>query len=135
MERHYILETGFRSVVQHAGCPNGEIATTCPNIAILCEYDALPDIGHACGHNLIAEVGVGASIGIKAALDHASVNGHGLGKVILPHGYWWCLILLLSSFYCPQVRFVPLSSLWAIISEAVCDVTKVCMKHTYINKS
>ena len=35
-------------------------------------------LDHACGHNLIAEVGVGAGIGIKAALD--SVEGK-LGKV------------------------------------------------------
>ena len=28
-----------------------------PTIAILCEYDALPGIGHACGHNVIAAAG------------------------------------------------------------------------------
>lgn len=49
-----------------------------PHVAVLCEYDALPEIGHACGHNLIAEVGIGAGLGIKAALD--SVDGK-LGKV------------------------------------------------------
>ena len=32
-------------------------------IGILCEYDALPGVGHACGHNLIAEAGIGAAIG------------------------------------------------------------------------
>src|SRR5437867_1739782 len=31
-----------------------------PTIAILCEYDALPGIGHACGHNVIAAAGAGA---------------------------------------------------------------------------
>ena len=45
----------------------------------MCEYDALPDIGHACGHNLIAQVGVGAGIGIKAALE-SRVDAN-LGKV------------------------------------------------------
>ena len=40
-----------------------------PNIAILCEYDALPEVNHGCGHNLIAEVGIAASLGIKAALE------------------------------------------------------------------
>ncbi|NXS93081.1 P20D2 protein, partial [Jacana jacana] len=38
-------------------------------IAFLCEYDALPGIGHACGHNLIAEVGAAAALGLKAALE------------------------------------------------------------------
>jgi metal-dependent amidase/aminoacylase/carboxypeptidase family protein len=31
-----------------------------PRIAVLCEYDALPGIGHACGHNIIAAAGAGA---------------------------------------------------------------------------
>ena len=32
-------------------------------IGVMCEYDALPGIGHACGHNLIAESGVATAIG------------------------------------------------------------------------
>ena len=40
-----------------------------PNVCVLCEYDALPEIGHACGHNLIAEAGVAAGLGLKAALE------------------------------------------------------------------
>jgi len=39
-----------------------------PTVAILTEYDALPDIGHACGHNLIAMMGTGAAIGVRAVL-------------------------------------------------------------------
>ncbi|NXM68633.1 P20D2 protein, partial [Serilophus lunatus] len=38
-------------------------------IAFLCEYDALPGLGHACGHNLIAEVGAAAALALKAALE------------------------------------------------------------------
>jgi len=37
-----------------------------PTIAILCEYDALPGIGHACGHNVIAAAGVGAGAALAA---------------------------------------------------------------------
>ena len=40
-----------------------------PNVCVICEYDALPEIGHACGHNLIAEAGVAAGLGLKAALE------------------------------------------------------------------
>ena len=40
-----------------------------PTLAVLCEYDALPGIGHACGHNLIAVSGVAAGIGVAAELD------------------------------------------------------------------
>ena len=43
------------------------------HVAVLSEYDALPEIGHACGHNLIAEVGVATGIGIKAVLENSSL--------------------------------------------------------------
>ena len=91
VERKYVVDTAFRSVVD---CGAG------PNVAILCEYDALPDIGHACGHNLIAEVGVGASIGVKAAMDAARDTGVKLGKVHYKIGvsiyYHWVVVLYKS---------------------------------------
>ncbi|HIH88345.1 TPA: M20 family metallopeptidase [Candidatus Bathyarchaeota archaeon] len=37
-----------------------------PTIGVLAEYDALPGIGHACGHNLIAGSALGAAIGLAA---------------------------------------------------------------------
>jgi amidohydrolase len=40
-----------------------------PTIAILCEYDALPAIGHACGHNIIATAGAGAGAALAAVRD------------------------------------------------------------------
>ncbi|MEI9938174.1 MAG: amidohydrolase [Pseudomonadota bacterium] len=50
------LETAFRA----------RIGTGSPKIAILAEYDALPDIGHACGHNLIAGSAVGAFLALAS---------------------------------------------------------------------
>jgi amidohydrolase len=44
-----------------------------PTIAVLCEYDALPGIGHACGHNIIATAGLGA--GLAAAALAAEAGG------------------------------------------------------------
>ena len=35
-----------------------------PTVCIMSEYDALPDIGHGCGHNIIATAGLGAAIGL-----------------------------------------------------------------------
>jgi amidohydrolase len=35
-----------------------------PDVAILSEYDALPGIGHSCGHNVIAAIGLGAALGL-----------------------------------------------------------------------
>ncbi|WP_324787283.1 amidohydrolase [Streptomyces sp. H51] len=40
-----------------------------PTVALLLEYDALPGLGHACGHNLIAAAGLGAALAVRAAWD------------------------------------------------------------------
>jgi amidohydrolase len=40
-----------------------------PRIGILAEYDALPGLGHGCGHNTMAASGVGAAIGLAAVRD------------------------------------------------------------------
>ena len=52
-----------------------------PNVCVISEYDALPEIGHACGHNLIAEAGVAAGLGLKAALSAAGAAGLKKGRV------------------------------------------------------
>jgi len=38
-------------------------------LAVLAEYDALPELGHACGHNLIAAGAVGAALGLAVVKD------------------------------------------------------------------
>ena len=60
------VETAFRATLE-GGAGDG------PTVAILAEYDALPEIGHGCGHNLIAMAAVGAGLGTKANL--ASLPG------------------------------------------------------------
>ncbi|MFC5701842.1 M20 family metallopeptidase [Cohnella faecalis] len=40
-----------------------------PIVALLAEYDALPEIGHACGHHLICTMALGAAAGVKAVID------------------------------------------------------------------
>jgi amidohydrolase len=52
------LPTAFRATI--AGRDPG------PTVAIMAEYDALPGIGHACGHNVIATAGVGAGAALAA---------------------------------------------------------------------
>ena len=52
------VPTAFRATVNGAG--DG------PTVAIMCEYDALPGIGHACGHNIIATSGAGAGAALAA---------------------------------------------------------------------
>lgn len=43
-------------------------------IALCAEYDALPGLGHACGHNLIAASSVGAALGLAAIADDAGLT-------------------------------------------------------------
>ncbi|NWR71870.1 P20D2 protein, partial [Centropus unirufus] len=62
----YGLGTAFRADWGTAAAPCGRPPL---RVAFLCEYDALPGLGHACGHNLIAEVGAGAALGLKGALE------------------------------------------------------------------
>ena len=57
--QHWTLETAF-------GAKYGGDEGPC--VGIVCEYDALPVVGHACGHNLIAEAGAGAALGKLDAL-------------------------------------------------------------------
>lgn len=40
-----------------------------PVIAFLAEYDALPELGHACGHHLICSMSIAAAVGLKSVLD------------------------------------------------------------------
>jgi len=44
------------------------------HIAICAEYDSLPGIGHACGHNIIAAAGIGAGIGAAEVADDVGLT-------------------------------------------------------------
>ncbi|WP_316568606.1 M20 family metallopeptidase [Neobacillus sp. YIM B06451] len=63
------LETGFRGVYD-SKLPG-------PTVAYLCEYDALPEIGHACGHNLIGVMSLAAGISLSKVIKETG------GKVIV----------------------------------------------------
>ena len=63
-----------------------------PSVSFLSEYDALPGLGHACGHNIIGVAGVAAGVALKAALspEYGSVTVFGTpgeegggGKVLM----------------------------------------------------
>uniref|UniRef100_A0A2C9JX77 Peptidase M20 domain-containing protein 2 n=1 Tax=Biomphalaria glabrata TaxID=6526 RepID=A0A2C9JX77_BIOGL len=70
VERNYKLETAFRATVSNSGTEVDAL-----NIGVLCEYDALPGLGHACGHNLIAIMGLSTSLGIQEALLKSNLQG------------------------------------------------------------
>lgn len=63
IERAYLgLETAFRAVKRPA-------VPSRFTVGFLAEYDALPGLGHACGHNLIAAMSAGAAIAAAAVAD------------------------------------------------------------------
>lgn len=56
------LPTAFRAIVT----PTSQR----PTVAVIAEYDALPDVGHGCGHNIIATSAVGAGLALHAIGSH-----------------------------------------------------------------
>ncbi|MBA7603505.1 p-aminobenzoyl-glutamate hydrolase subunit B [subsurface metagenome] len=68
----YLKRNGFKvekGICQLATAFKGEYGSGKPRIALLAEYDALPQMGHACGHNIIAAIAVGAGIASRDAID------------------------------------------------------------------
>lgn len=67
----FTVERGIADIPTAFSATFGESG---PHIAYLSEYDALPGLGHGCGHNLIAIAGITAGIGLKQAIE-AGLNG------------------------------------------------------------
>jgi len=63
----FTLERGFAGMPTAFRARKGRNAGPC--VAFLAEYDALPEIGHACGHNVIAASALAAGIGLGAVID------------------------------------------------------------------
>jgi amidohydrolase len=58
----YGIETSFAARVGAPDAPG-------PHLVVCCEYDALPKLGHGCGHNIIAATGVGAGLALAPLVD------------------------------------------------------------------
>jgi amidohydrolase len=59
------VETAF--LARPVGCTPSR-----PTVAIMAEYDALPKIGHGCGHNLIASASVGAAVALRRTFGESA---------------------------------------------------------------
>ena len=73
---------GFSVTTGTAGMPtafSAEIGDGSLVLAICAEYDALPKIGHACGHNIIAASAVGAGLGLAPLADELGLTVRVLG--------------------------------------------------------
>ena len=70
-------ENGFTMEMGVADLPTAFVATagTGPLVVSICaEYDALPGIGHACGHNVIAAAAVGAARALAPLADDLGIT-------------------------------------------------------------
>ena len=78
----FLKEHGFEIECPYAGMDTAFKATfdsgkEGKNIGYLCEYDALPEIGHGCGHNMIGAMSCGAGVSLSKVLSEIG------GKVIV----------------------------------------------------
>ncbi len=75
-----LKEAGFSVEPGIAGMPTAfraTIGTGSPRIALLAEMDALPEIGHGCGHNVAGTASVGAGVALAAVLPKYLKPGSG----------------------------------------------------------
>jgi len=63
------LDTAFEATAGTSG----------PRVVICCEYDALPEVGHACGHNIIATSAVGAGVALAPLAEELGIRVTVLG--------------------------------------------------------
>lgn len=69
VERGIALDTAFRATWDNCrAAVDDEGENTAPVLGMLVEYDALEDIGHACGHHMQGPAGIGAAIAIKEVM-------------------------------------------------------------------
>ncbi len=84
----YGLDTAFVARAGHSG----------PHVAVICEYDALPEIGHACGHNIIAAAGLGAGLAAASLAEELGGSVAIVGTPAEEGGGGKCFLLERGAF-------------------------------------
>lgn len=77
-----LAESGFLIRRGIGGLPTAFVATTGSgprSVALVAEYDALPGLGHACGHNIIAAAAVGAALALAPVADELGLEVRVIG--------------------------------------------------------
>lgn len=82
---------GFRVERGVAGMETAFVATAVfgqggPAVGFIAEYDALPEIGHACGHNIIGTSALAAGVGLAKALARAGQSGQPVAATVKVFG-------------------------------------------------
>ncbi|MGQ3383178.1 M20 family metallopeptidase [Glutamicibacter sp. TV12E] len=82
------IPTAFEGTIGHGGLVVG----------ICVEYDSLPGVGHACGHNLIAGSTVGAALALAPLVDELGITLKAIGTPAEEHGGGKALLLERGAF-------------------------------------
>lgn len=96
-----LREGGFEVEEGTAGLPTAFTATVGSGgltVALCVEYDALPKIGHACGHNLIAGASVAAALALAPLADALGITLKAIGTPAEEHGGGKSLMLAAGAF-------------------------------------
>ncbi|NUT72424.1 M20 family metallopeptidase [Pseudarthrobacter sp. C4D7] len=96
-----LAEGGFEVEHGSAGLPTAFTATAGSGeltVALCVEYDALPGIGHACGHNLIAGASVAAALALQPYVDQLGITLKAIGTPAEEHGGGKVLMLEQGAF-------------------------------------
>jgi amidohydrolase len=94
-------EAGFEVERGTSGLPTAFSASAGSGeltVALCVEYDALPDIGHACGHNLIAGASVAAALALRPFVDQLGITLKAIGTPAEEHGGGKALMLERGAF-------------------------------------
>ena len=101
MTSRVLVDAGFEVETEITDLPTAWSATYGSgelNVTICAELDALPDIGHACGHNVIAAAGVGAGLALQRVADDLGITVRVLGTPAEEQGGGKILMLERGAF-------------------------------------
>lgn len=76
--KKFLEAQGFETVNPYCGLDTAfkaEYGSSGPSFAIFAEFDALPDVGHGCGHNLICAAALGAFCAVARELEARKLPG------------------------------------------------------------
>ncbi len=96
-----LTEGGFDVIHGTAGLPTAFTATAGTGdltVALCVEYDALPSVGHACGHNLIAGASIAAALALLPHVDELGITLKAIGTPAEEHGGGKVLMLERGAF-------------------------------------
>ncbi len=123
----FLHSRGYTITKPHGGMPHSFLAEDLsdknkdkPKVALLCEYDALPDVGHACGHSIHGVISVLSALSLKGTFDDfpfrldivgtPNEEAYG-GKVVMAKNhvfddYEFAIMCHIDNINCPQIKVI-----------------------------